>query len=778
MASCPALERPLIVLEEEVEQAEAMAGGKDLARSSNRALESTSVVDSYGIVGGGASGAYGRRLGAGSLAHGGGFAQGDAIALGDFDDLLVIREKTPSLRRGRQARKDEAGGPPTEPQPAPALPDLGRGGLLARGGGGEVVGEFPLARTEVEGEVSGFLAATRVRQTYTNPFAEPIEAVYVFPLPETAAVNDFLMVVGERRIRGVVRPREEAERIYARARAAGLTASLLTQERPNIFTQNVANIAPGGEVRIEVTYFHSLPQEKGWYEYVFPMVVGPRYIPGDAAPAGAAPREEVRVGGSGLAAATDRVPDADRISPPVLREGERSGHDIGLSVRIEAGVPIEELKVVTHEVEVSREGPSRARVRLAGREAIANRDFVLRFRLGAGAPRAGLVAHRGGRGGFFTLMVLPQLEPAEEEVTPRELSFLIDVSGSQGGVPLAMSKAIVTRCLEGLRRHDRFNVMYFASGNGQLWEEPRQVSRANVEEAKRFVASLEGGGGTEMLSGLARALRARRDPRYVGMVVFFTDGYVGDEEEILRLVKEERGETRVYCFGTGSSVNRYLVEGIAEHGGGTVYYALPRDEEAAERGVAHFFEMVDAPVLVDVGVEFAGLPVSDVYPSKPRDLFAGRPITLVGRYGAGARGTLTVTGRVGARPVRIPVEVTLPEREESNAALAALWARSRIGDLSDRMLASTEADRPRLVREVTEVAVEFRLVSAYTAFVAVDESRVVGDGRPLRVLVPVELPEGVSREGALGVEPVGEPVRVGSWGMVLVQSAAGDVVVG
>ncbi|NMC71189.1 MAG: PDZ domain-containing protein [Myxococcales bacterium] len=699
--------------------------------------------------------------------------------LAGADEVYVLERAEPAAPADREADDRQSG----EPGAEPARPTQGT--LAAKKADGSEAGEFPLRHTEVTAEVSGYIAKTLVEQQYTNPFTEVIEAVYTFPLPSMAAVNDFVMQVGERKIVGIVRPREEAERIYAQARAQGYTASLLTQERQNIFTQSVANIEPGGAVTIRITYFEKLAYENKRYEYMFPMVVGPRYIPGNAQGAvddaanPAAPAAATPPGGGGTAPPTDRVPDADRITPPVLRPGERSGHDIGVTVLLDAGLEIQELTPVTHCVEVEDISGSRKKVVLSRADSIPNRDFVLRWKVAGAETQFGVLAHKGEQGGFLTLMVQPPEAPTDEQVTPREITFLIDISGSQMGLPIAISKEIVRRALDELRPEDTFNIFFFESGNGQLWERPRPRTRENVEEAKRFIANLCGGGGTEMLAGLQRALRAEHDPKFLQMYVFFTDGYIGDEEAIFRLVKEERGEARFFVFGVGSSVNRYLVEGVAEAGGGASHIVLPRDEDHAGKAVQRMFDLIDSPVLVDVKVDWNGLPVEDVYPRKLPDLFAGQTINLVARYTRAAEGTAYVEARVGARHVRLPVAVRLPETEAGNAALAPIWARWRIADLSEDLVAAdTDAKRGELKKQITDLAVEFRLVSQFTAFVAVDDSRVVGHGAPLRVVQPVELPEGVSYEGVFGEQPVGEVFEVPAWGMTIQMSQSGRIRVG
>jgi|GEM_PF-1505264 len=671
---------------------------------------------------------------------------------------------------------------PVEPPPPPSPPPPTQGALRARNAAGEWIGEFPLEHTEVSAEISGFVARTEVAQRYANPYAEPIEAVYAFPLPARGAVHDFVMEIGERRIVGVVRERAEAERIYAEARAQGLTASLLAEERPNVFTQSVANIAPGGRVTIRLTFFERLVAERGVYEWVFPMVVGPRYVAGTAvatpAAGGAADAPVAPPGGGGTSPATDRVPDADRLTPPVLRPGERSGHDIGLTVRLDAGLPVRDLRTVHHAVEVEEPSENVRVIRLAEEDAIANRDFVLRWSTAGAETGYGVLAHRGDDGGFLTLMIRPPAAPADAQVMPREITFILDVSGSMIGAPFAIEIDLVSRCLDTLRPDDLFNIVYFSGGNAQLFDAPQRRTDENVRAARAFLRGLDGGGGTEMIAGLERALAAAHDPGRLQMYVLLTDGYVAEEDAILELVRTRRGDARFFAFGIGSSVNRALIDGVGRSGGGFSQVVLPREwEEARRRVVETLFDRIDSPVLADVAIDWNGLPVEDPYPARLPDLFAGQTIDLVARYTRPARGTIYVEARCGAERFRVPIEVELPEREEANGALAPIWARWRIEDRMAEWQGATPSRRRGLEEEIVRLATEFRLVSRFTSFVAVDESRVVGDGTPLRVLQPVELPEDVSFEGAIGEVPVGSAVEVPSWGVSFQTTSARRVMV-
>lgn len=649
------------------------------------------------------------------------------------------------------------------------------GSLFARRGT-DFVGQFPLKHTNVKAEVSGYLASTIVTQSFTNPFTEVIEAVYTFPLPGDGAINDFVMQIGERRIRGIVRPREEAEHIYAEARSRGHTASLMTQERPNIFTQSVANIEVGGAVDIEVTYFQTLGFEDGRYTYYFPMVVGPRYIagtPDKEAAAGESPTgnpDETPVGGQGTSPDTDRVDDASKITPPLLPEGMRSGHDISLTLDIDAGLAIDPdtLESIFHKVHVEHIDDTRIAVALTDEDAILNRDFVFNWGFDNDETVGGVIAHNSGNGGYFTLMLQPQLDPADKDVTPREVTFLVDVSGSMRGVPMDASKDVIRRSLDTLRPDDKFNIVYFASGNGQVFDEPAPNTPENIEKAKEFLKKTRAGGGTKMLEGLQRALDAEHDPACLQMYVFLTDGMIGGEAEIHRLCKEYSDRARFFAFGIHSSPNRHLIDGIGEHGRGKVHYCYTnRDKQMGKRAAKAFYSMIDSPVLCDIDIDWNGLPVKDVY-GDANDLFAGQPIQLTGRYEGSSEGTIYINGRVGANYITIPVHVTLPAREERHECLGAVWARTRISHLEKGLLSNPD--------DITNLAVEFNLMSKFTSFVAVDESRIVGDGTPLKVMQPVELPEGMDRTGIEG-NIVGKPMSISGWGVIVTENKQGGVAV-
>jgi len=597
----------------------------------------------------------------------------------------------------------------------------------------------PLKNTSVQADISGPLARVIVTQEFENPLDQTIEAVYVFPLPNRAAVDDMTLRIGERTIRGLIKKREEARQIYDNARQQGHTAALLDQERPNIFTQSVTNIAPRAQVKVVISYVETVKYEAGSYEFVFPMVVGPRYIPGSATGKTA----------SGWSPDTDRVPDASRITPPVTPPGTRAGHDISLSVNLDAGVPVDSIASATHEIDLSRPSPKQAYLKLRNAREIPNKDFILRYDVAGRKIEDALLAHRGARGGFFTLLLQPPERVTPAEVTPKELVFVVDTSGSMSGFPIEKSKEVIKLALDGLYPSDTFNLITFSGDTHILFPKPVPATQENVRKAQQFLLSRQGGGGTEMMKAIRAALDPSDQQDHIRIVCFMTDGYVGNDMEIVSEVKRHPN-ARVFSFGIGSSVNRFLLDKMAEEGRGEVeYVGLDDDGSAAAR---RFHDRVRHPLLTDISIDWNGLPVSDIYPNKHPDLFAAKPLVISGRYAAGASGSIRLRGRMHGRPFERTIPVTLPGNEPKRDVLATLWARTRIEDLVGQDYAGIQNGNPRadVKAEITQLGLDFRLMTQFTSFVAVEQTTRIEGGKPVRVDVPVEMPHGVSYEGVFG----------------------------
>jgi Ca-activated chloride channel family protein len=600
---------------------------------------------------------------------------------------------------------------------------------------GKPQGLCPLKHTDVNVEISGFLSRVNVTQEFENAFKEKIEAVYVFPLPAGAAVDDMTMLVGERTVRGKVLRREEAQAVYDAAKSGGQVASLLNQERPNIFTQSVANILPGERVKITISYVETLKYEAGSYEFSFPMVVGPRYMPG--APTG---RQ-----GSGVSPDTTQVPDASRISPKPAAEGMRAGQDISLDIMLDAGVPIDAIQGKSHEVEVERLSAHSAHVRLKSSSTIPNKDFVLSYDVAGKNIQDALLTHRSERGGYFTLILQPPERIAVADVTPRELVFVLDTSGSMQGFPIEKAKETMKLALASLNPDDTFNLITFAGDTRILFPGPVRATPANLKKAQDFLSATSGYGGTEMMKAIKASLDASDSQDHVRIVCFMTDGYVGNDMEIISEV-QKHPNARVFAFGIGSSVNRFLLDKMSEYGRGEVeYVALSDDGSAAAR---RFHERVRNPLLTDISIDWNGLQVSDVYPQRIPDLFGAKPVMLTGRYTAAGHGFIRLKGKMAGREFAREIAVDFPDSESQHNVLSSLWARSRIDDLMGQDYNGMQqgAMKPELQETITNLGIEYRLMTQFTSFVAVEEMIVTDGGQPQRIDVPVEVPEGVNRE--------------------------------
>ncbi len=650
-------------------------------------------------------------------------------------------------------------GPPRRPEPtdpAEAARPVPTAPMLARidESRDEPVA-LPLKHTEAHADITGHVATVHLKQRYHNPYDGRIEAVYVFPLPEHAAVNGFTMTIGARRIHGIIRPREQAEQIYYEARTRGHRAAMLTEHRPNVFTQRVANIAPREQIDIQVRYFHTLRYEDGDFEFVFPMVVGPRHNPpGTTDGIAAAP-----------AGTTAPSPQPARLT--YLGPDQRSGHDIDLHVDIDAGLPIDRIECHTHRVHVDRPRSGRATVRLAGDDRIPNRDFVLRFRpagedvramMFAQPPRADAVERGDDEWGYFSLMLLPPDDTADLPRRPMHWTFLIDASATMNGEPLEAAKTAVVAALHQLDERDTFQIVRFGGRIEQFRPEPIRARNTNVLHAHLWVQRLSAGGGVDMVAAIEAALDVdghrhtaaaarRRDEHAAGrgrVVAILTDGLVGNEAAVLTALHEHLGEARVFSFGIGSAPNRFLIERMARLGRGAVAYVS--EARRAEQAMSTFIDRASRPALTDLQLDFGDLPVRQITPQALPELYAGRPVIVSGRFRGGGvepPASITLTARRDGQSVRIDTPVRWRTDAGRRPGLDAAWARHRIADAHDRALIE---GRPVDAQLIETLAMDHALVSAWTAMVAVD-----GSGRPTgrygtTLEVPVPMPAGVCYE--------------------------------
>lgn len=610
--------------------------------------------------------------------------------------------------------------------------DVTQGALRVRTAAGAVV-ECPLRHTAYSASIAGLVAQVEVVQTFVNPFPEAVEAVYVFPLSHESGVNGMTMEIGDRRLVGALLKRADARAVYEQAKHDGKTATILDQERPNIFTQTVGNLPPGTEVRVRISYVERLAYDRGAYEFHLPLVVGPRYMPGDAI-AGAP-------SGTGVHPDTDQVRDAARISPPVLLPGQRNGHDVAIRVSLDAGIAIRDLTSANHQVTVERTSPAMATVVLSAADGIPNKDFVLRYAVAGSKPEVSVVSHVGGDGGWLQLVLQPAQVEAQLAVRrPRDLCFLIDISGSMSGPPLDKVREAMRALLAKAGPEDRVQVITFASSMQKLFPAYLPATRETIASALAFSNGQQAGGGTEMLAGVQAALDDPLDSGRMRMVVMLTDGFIGNEAAIIGDVGT-RGNDRIrfWCIGVGSSVNRYLVDGVAAAGGGMgVVLGLTDDSTVVIDGL---MSRLQSAQLDRVRIDWGGLPVTEVVPQRLPPLWAGRPVLVSARFTGPAAGVVTVHGEIEGKPVAIAVPLTLPAQAPGNQALRSLWARQRLGELRYQATTGQGYDREA---EMTALSLQYGVMTEFTSFVAVDERIINPGGASRQVNVAVPLPEGVT----------------------------------
>ncbi len=612
---------------------------------------------------------------------------------------------------------------------------------------------FPLKHTNVSAKIAGNLSRVEVTQSFENPFTTTLEAVYIFPLPDEAAVDEMLIQIGDRTLKGNIKKREEAQQIYEQAKQQGRTAGLLEQERDNIFTQSLANIKPGEQIDVIIRYSDSLKFTGGNYEFVFPMVVGPRYIPGVAI------EDPSVAGGSAVAPMsqnqdTDLVPDASRLNAPILPEGMRSRHDINVTVEIDAGVPILGINSPSHQLNINHSG-QKAHITLAEGDTIPNKDLMLRYQVAGEQTQTTVLTQSDERGGHFAVYLIPAIEYAADQIVPKDVVFLIDTSGSQQGMPLMQCQELMRQFINGLNPADTFSIIDFANTTQQLSAVPLANTPQNRALALQYINHLNADGGTELLRGIRAVLNFPvTDVGRLRTVVLLTDGYIGNDNQILAEVQQHlKPGNRLHSFGAGSSVNRFLINRIAELGRGIS--RIIRHDEAVEPVVQQFFTQINNPVLTRIQVSWQGegeKPV--IYPTLAPDLFAEQPLVLFGKKPDGNSGVLQIQG-FAAGGTSYQQRFNLNFESEGNPAVAQLWGRSRIKALMNQMV---QGDTKVGVEAVTETALTYQLLSQYTAFVAVsDDVRVNPSQGYVSVQVPVEMPEAVNYQTYGSTRMAGSP---------------------
>jgi Ca-activated chloride channel family protein len=576
---------------------------------------------------------------------------------------------------------------------------------------------FPLKETHAEVGISGTIAQVTLTQTYTNDGEVPIDATYIFPASTGAAVNGMTMTIGERVLTAKIDRKEEARKTFEKAKSENKSASLLSQERPNVFQMEVARIMPGDEVKLTLRYSELLVPTEGVYEFVIPTAIGPRYTGGGKA--------------------------EDFTKNPYLGKGSKTVATFSVDLALGTPLPLQSLACPSHDVAIDFQDKDRATLRLA--PAAPDRDFIVRYRLAQEKIASGLLLHEGEGENFFVLQVEPPAEVLERDIPNRDYVFLIDVSGSMGGFPINLAKKLFRDLIGSLRPTDTFNVVLFAGASEVLSPEPLAATEANLEKAISLLSRQGAGGGTELGTGLRTALALPTDKDISRSLVLITDGFINAEPEVFELIRNGANGTNVFPLGVGSSVNRHLIEGLA-HVAGNDSFVVTHSGETKD-AVERFRAAISSPVLTGITVTSDGFKTAELQPRKLPDLFANRPLTLIGKWEGRPHGTVTLSGVTGeGKTYEKTFAVSEAAGDMANPSLPTLWARETVRSLADY---AELTGKPEIIEEVTEIGLKYELLTPYTSFVAVDELPRETADASVPVVQPMPLPSGVGN-GAIG----------------------------
>ncbi|TDS14170.1 Ca-activated chloride channel family protein [Maribacter caenipelagi] len=581
---------------------------------------------------------------------------------------------------------------------------------------------IPLKSSITEVNIAGTIAHVRVTQVYQNKGAEAIEAKYVFPLSTQAAVHKMHMIVDERLVIAKIFEKQEAQKVYDSALQEGKRAAKLDQHRPNVFQMNVGNIMPGDEITLDIYYTEILVPVNGEYQFVAPAVVGPRFT-------------------------GENTDNEESFNMPYTAKGIANTFNYDISVRLNAGMIIQNVTSASHHIAVDYPDAKTAEIILSEENKNpSNRDFILNYNLRGNQIQTGLLMYEGEDENFFTFQMEPNINVVLDDIPAREYLFIVDVSGSMNGYPLEVSRTLMRNLLCGLRMTDTFNVQLFASSSTIFSPTPVEINEQNIEAAIRFLSEGQGGGGTQLLSALQTAYKLpRKDMSVARSMVVITDGYVSVEKEAFELIANNLDQANVFTFGIGSSVNRYLIEGVAKVSNSESFIATT-SEEAAEVA-KDFANYIATPLLTRVKVEARGFDMYDLAQKSIPDVFAARPVVVHGKYRGKAEGKIIITGYQGKKRFREVYNVSDGSVSKTNRALGYLWARKKIAELDDYKKLFNEDVKA----EVVALGLKYNLLTNYTSFVAVDETIVNKDGTLKNVKQPLPMSENVNNS-AVGAE--------------------------
>jgi Ca-activated chloride channel family protein len=594
---------------------------------------------------------------------------------------------------------------------ANAIEDTPSGTLYLRRSAQEPVTEALRLATRMQVQVTGNVARVHVQQEFSNTGEDWVEGLYVFPLSKDGAVDELLMRIGERTIRGEVQEKAKAQALYNDARAEGRRASIVEQERPNLFTSAVANIAPHTSATIEITYLETLPFRDGRYTLNLPLAITPRYTPG-------APQDAT----TQMPAVTAAIMNAALGTTATPERVTAARQRVSIEIDLQPGFALGEVSSLHHAIE-TQSAPSGKRVVLHTDDAPADRDFELTWtRASANEVAGAAFAERIG-GETFALLMLSTPQQMDEAVPAREVTFIIDTSGSMQGPSIEQARAALSMGIDRLKQSDRFNVIRFASDYSKLFSSPQPVTDKSRALASGFVAALSANGGTEMRAPLEIALSSPADPELLQQIIFITDGSVGNEAELIKLIHDRIGDKRLFTVGIGAAPNAYFLGEAAVAGRGSYTFIAERDQVGAR--MRELFAKLERPALIDLKVQWPEAMSIDLAAPLPTDLYSGDPIVVLARMPQIVSGEVVLSGIV--RGVEWTQRLRLTSVGDASG-LSKLWARERIGTLSRQM--HFGGDGEPLKAAIIDLALKHHVVTEFTSLVAVDDEVVRSAGSP------------------------------------------------
>ena len=634
----------------------------------------------------------------------------------------------------------------SSPNGIESINEVGEGSFLFKSEDNEELYQFlPQLDTKVTINIKGMVSNTVVDQMFTNNTDKPIEAVYVFPLPSKAAVNNMQMIVDDRIIQGNIKKKAEAKKEYQQAKKEGKRASLTEQKRDNIFTNNVANIMPGDTIVVRLEYVDDINFENGKFNTRFPMVVAPRFIPGNTV---------TGYSGTGWSYDTDIVPDASEITPPVMPDGMRTGNSILIDINIDAGIELDEVKSSSHEIIVNKLNQSNYKVNLKREDYIPNKDFVIDYKVKQGhEPKAALFINTISdeenikQDNYFMLMVVPPVENSEKINIGKEIIFIIDVSGSMQGTSINQAKQSLLYSINRLNQGDSFNIIAFNSSYTYLSETPLIYNEESSEKAIRFINNLNANGGTLPAPALKYAMNMKEDISKVKMLIFMTDGAIGNELDIINLIDNNLKNARLFGVGIGSAPNSYLLEKVCEKGRGT--YTYINSVNNVNEKMKDLLHKIDMPVLTDIKLYMPGN--NEILPNPLPDLFINEPLVAFGKV----ENPNNVDIKISGKNIDGNFNLTMPisfSNGTQNSAIGDIWARRKIDKIMDEYnLAYNDLERKNIAKNnIIYLSLKHNLLTKFTSFVAVENKIVNPSGNSIVAAIPTDLPEGWNYNSVFG----------------------------